>query len=836
VPVAKWRTAAPPNGEAVAFGVYWRVPRPDRLWCWGWPLTEPRSSPKSGRPTMRLEDLNPPQRQAVTTLRGPLLVLAGAGTGKTRVIIYRIAQLIHKGTAPERILAVTFTNKAAREMKERAMILLRGNGKRRRGPTPEISTFHSLCVRILRRNATILGYPERFSIFDRGDQEALARQALRDIRVGHEALRPGELLQFVGNWKSVGVTPDDAERLVANGPTQDKQLLAALAYKKYQLQLKSTGAVDFDDLLLLTEQLLEKHPTVRQAEAERFDHILVDEYQDTNALQYRITRHLAASHRNLCVVGDDDQSIYGWRGAEVTHILHFADDWPEARIVRLEDNYRCRAPILELANTLIARNRTRHQKTLRPAREGGEPPRFVRCEEELAEAQSVAGEIRRMLDDELQTPRNRPVDIAVLFRTNEQTRVFEMELRKVRVPYVIVGGTSFYDRREIKDILSYLRVLANPSDEVSLLRIINCPPRGIGPTTVEHLLGEAVSRGQPLWNVLRDCVRQPALAPSAPERVTGFVNLVERYRTRAIGEPLPELIRALIVDIGYKAEIERLYKTARDIETRNAAIEEIINAAAIHQSRADEPSLIGFLDECALIGKEDQSQDDDPEQRKNAVTLMTLHSAKGLEFPHVFLVGMEEGLLPHLRSVMDGGAGIEEERRLCYVGITRARETLTLTYAKVRMKWGKLRPSIPSRFLLEMRGDDERAGKVAEMSRAMLGQSSKSDAVDPDASDGDGDAPEPGRVTAQNSSKLSVAKRGGASSGQSKRRSSASSRSSKASRSGEAPPAPADGVRTRRQRSSSPTNPKPASPKPTQPQKAARSSGTPSGTARKRDP
>lgn len=805
---------------------------------------------------MRLDDLNPPQRAAVTTLRGPLLVLAGAGTGKTRVITYRIAQLIQKGTSPERILAVTFTNKAAREMKERAMALLRGNSRRRTGPTPEISTFHSLCVRILRRNAAVLGYPERFSICDRGDQETLARQALRDIRVGNDALRPAELLQFVGAWKSLGVTPEAAERLAADQAAADKQLLAALAYRKYQVQLKTTGSVDFDDLLLLTERLLEEHPSVRRAEAQRFDHILVDEYQDTNALQYRITRHLAASHRNLCVVGDDDQSIYGWRGAEVTHILHFSDDWPEARIVRLEDNYRCRAPILDLANTLISRNRTRHQKTLRPARIGGEPPRFVRCEEELAEAQSVAAEIRRMLDDPMQSPRTRPADIAVLFRTNEQTRVFEMELRKVRVPYVIVGGTSFYDRREVKDILSYLRVLANPSDEVSLLRIINCPPRGIGPATVEHLVGEAVARGRPLWDVLRDCQRHPELVPSTPERVLGFVTLIERYRTRAIGEPLSELIRALISEIAYKAEIERLYKTPRDVEARVLAIAEIVNAAATYQSRAETPTLVGFLDECALVGRDDQNQDDDPEQRKNAVTLMTLHSAKGLEFPHVFLVGMEEGLLPHQRSILDsGGAGIEEERRLCYVGITRARETLTLTYAKGRMKWGKLRPSIPSRFLLEMRGDDERARKVAEMSKTLLGHPKSDDAEvrhSVDASSAGESAattlncqshegPPDAGLAAGHAPTSATSKRDGSKLRQSNRRSSASSRSSSACPSGETPAdatssTRADVTRPRRQRTNNATSPSPTKPTPTQPQKAALSRGTPSGTARRRAP
>jgi DNA helicase-2/ATP-dependent DNA helicase PcrA len=775
---------------------------------------------------MRLDELNPPQRAAVTTLRGPLLVLAGAGTGKTRVITFRIAKLIETGISPDRILAVTFTNKAAKEMKERAMALIRPGAKRRSGPIPEISTFHSLCVRILRRNAEVLGYPSRFSIFDRGDQETLARQALRDIRVGHETLRPGELLHFVGTWKSAGIAPKQAETVVNQPGVPDKELLAAMAYKKYQEQLRATGAVDFDDLLLLTEQLLEEHPEVRRAEAERFDHILIDEYQDTNALQYRITRHLAVGHRNLCVVGDDDQSIYGWRGAEVTHILHFANDWPDAKIVKLEDNYRCRAPILELANTIISRNRTRHQKTLRAAREGGEAPRFVRCEEELAEAQSVASEIKRLLDDELQQPRIRPSDIAILFRTNEQTRAFEVELRKNRVPYVIVGGTSFYDRREVKDMLSYLRVVANPLDEVSLLRIINCPPRGIGPSSIEQLMKLAVTKGVPLWSVLPEA---PEVAPTAADRVKVFCALIERYRQRFTVEPLAEVIKALIVEIGYRAEIERLYKTPKEIESRNQAIEEIVNAAANHAAHHEEPTLIGFLDDCALVGRDDLSSDDD-DQKKKGVTLMTLHSAKGLEFPHVFLVGMEEGLLPHQRTILDsGGAGIEEERRLCYVGVTRARETLTLTYAKARMKWGKLRPSIPSRFLLEMRGDDERARKVAEMSVAMLSH-----------------GPAKGsRGTGDQSKDRAEGADGAADDGenQSSRRSSASNRASKpseasskrASASGPAA-ATADPVRRRRQRTSSTTSPPATMNSPESPTTAAPSRGTRSGTARKREP
>jgi DNA helicase-2/ATP-dependent DNA helicase PcrA len=450
----------------------------------------------------------------------------------------------------------------------------------------------------------------------------------------------------------------------------------------------------------------------------------------------------------------------------------------------------------------------------------------VRCEEELAEAQSVASEIKRMLEDELQQPRIRANDIAILFRTNEQTRAFELELRKNRVPYVIVGGTSFYDRKEVKDILSYLRVIANPLDEVSLLRIINCPPRGIGASTIEQLMAAAVARGVPLWKVLP---LAPEETPSAAERIAVFTRFIERYRERFNTEPLAEVIKALIVEIGYRAEIERLYKTPKDIESRLLAIEEIVNAAANHSSQNEESTLVGFLDDCALVGRDDLSKDDEEEQRKKGVTLMTLHSAKGLEFPHVFLVGMEEGLLPHQRSVLDSGsAGIEEERRLCYVGVTRARETLTLTYAKARMKWGKLRPSIPSRFLLEMRGDDERAKKVAEMAVAHLGQGNAGLSRGGDK----GGA----RESTDEASTENLAD-------QSSRRSSSSSRlsSNSASPAGDAKVSEGDSVkgavvRRRRQTTSSRSKTTAATNKPAKPTKAADSTGTSSGTARKREP
>ncbi|HEX2876555.1 MAG TPA: UvrD-helicase domain-containing protein [Polyangiaceae bacterium] len=661
---------------------------------------------------MNLDELNRPQRDAVTTLAGPLLVLAGAGTGKTRVITFRIARLIQTGTLPHRILAVTFTNKAAREMRERAQKIL---GRRKRGDKPpEISTFHSLCVRVLRRHARLLGYPEEFSIYDRGDQETLARNALRDVRVGHETLKPGDLLSYIGNWKSQGVRADSAFDAAA----KDKEQLAAMAYGKYQSALKATGAMDFDDLLLCTEELFSKHPDARYAEASRFDHLLIDEYQDTNGLQYRIVKALADRHRNLCVVGDDDQSIYGWRGAEVTHILSFQKDWPEAKVVRLEDNYRSKAPILELANTLIAHNSTRHQKVLRPSRDGGIPPKIVRFDNETAEAEEVVRDIRQRLDV-TDGPRTNPSDVAILFRTNEQPRAFELELRRAKVPYVLVGGMSFYDRKEVRDVLSYLRVIANPNDEVSLLRIINVPSRGIGAGTIEALLEHAVTAGKPLWQVLPEALADvPTLTA---QRIFEFIKLIDGYRARLGTQALAEMMKELLETVDYKSELTRAYKNPADVEARWATVEELINAAALYTERAETPSLLGFLEEATLSDRDDK---DDDKKERHALTLMTLHSAKGLEFPHVYLVGMEEGLLPHQRSILDGKS-IEEERRLAYVGVTRAQDTLVLSFCRERMKWGKPRPSIPSRFLMEMRGETERAKRAAEAATAMFQEAAK---------------------------------------------------------------------------------------------------------------
>jgi DNA helicase II / ATP-dependent DNA helicase PcrA len=655
--------------------------------------------------------LNAAQREAVSTLSGPLLVLAGAGTGKTRVITFRIANLMKSGIAPHRILAMTFTNKAAREMRERALGLI---GKRPRGTKPpEISTFHSLCVRVLRRHARALGYPQEFAIHDRGDQETVARSALRSVRVGDDTLRPGDFLAIVGRWKNQGLRPDQAEAIAE----ANKEQLAASAYAIYQRNLRASGAMDFDDLLLCTQELFEKHPEARFAEASRFDHVLVDEYQDTNDLQYRVLRALAERHKNLCVVGDDDQSIYGWRGAEVAHILGFQRDWPGAKIVRLEENYRSTAPILEHANRLILHNGSRHKKTLRSTRGAGDQPRFVRYDDETLEAEGVVREIERLIQSTGDGQRRKPSDIAVLFRTNEQPRAFELEMRRAKIPYTLVGGMSFYDRKEVRDILAYLKVVANPSDEVSLLRTINTPSRGIGPGSVEILMRRAVSEGQPLWAVLPNASSDPDLSHGVGPRIDAFRTMIEEYRARLGHSKLSEIVTELVTRIDYQGELRRLYPESSEAEGRWNAVGELLNSVAIYEERTDNPSLLGFLEEATLSGRE-SSKDD--EKQKQAVTLMTLHSAKGLEFPLVYMVGMEEGLLPHQRSVVDG-RGIEEERRLCYVGVTRAEELLTLTFAKQRTKWGKIRASIPSRFLMELKGDTARAKAAAEAAAKLFG-------------------------------------------------------------------------------------------------------------------
>jgi len=642
--------------------------------------------------------LNPAQHEAVHTLKGPLLVLAGAGSGKTRVVTIRIGKLIQSGIQPDRILAVTFTNKAATEMQHRISAELglnRKGGGKKKAPRPQIGTFHSTCVRILKRHANKLGYPAQFTIYDRGDQESIARQVLRDLRVPNETMRTGDLLNQLSFWKNAAVRPDKASEIART----DKEHLAAAGYRRYQQALKLCGAFDFDDLLLSTEQLLSEFPEVSREESRRFDHILVDEYQDTNGSQYRIIKQLSDGHRNLCVVGDDDQSIYGWRGAEVQHILNFKKDWPDAKVVRLEENYRSTGAILAMANRLIVFNKQRHDKTLIAARGIGPQPRILQFKTEVEEAQGVAAEIAKRLEDRQWEPK----DFAILFRTNEQPRVFETELRKAKLPYMLTGSQSFFDRKEVRDILSFIRMIDTPRDEVSLLRIINVPPRGLGPKSVELLLARAVKDGKSVWEAMEFEDLVAALPEAAKKGIRQLKGWETKYSEMATKSTLVETVRELITEVGYEAEVKKLYPTPEEQQNRVAAIEEVINAIAEYEEEADEPTLHGFLEEVTLAGREFGSSNE-KEKARNAISLMTLHSAKGLEFPFVYMVGMEEGLLPHRRSIGEADEQIDEERRLCYVGITRAQDELTLSVALQRMKWGKLRPTFPSRFLYEVTG------------------------------------------------------------------------------------------------------------------------------------
>lgn len=646
--------------------------------------------------------LNPAQHEAVNTLRGPLLVLAGAGTGKTRVVTHRIAELIRTGTPADRILAVTFTRKASGEMLERASKLLpKRRGKKSSQPRPFISTFHSLCVRILRRHISELGYPKRFSICDRGDQEAEARGALRDIRCPNETLKPGDLLAIIGQWKTRSILPGEAATISET----DKEHLAAAAYRRYQSNLKAKGVVDFDDLLLLTQQLFQKFPKIRREEAHLYDHVLIDEYQDTNQSQYQIVKGLAMGHRNLCVVGDDDQSIYGWRGAEVEHILSFSKDWPDAKVIRLEENYRSTAAILGYANTLIAFNKIRHEKVLRPARPNGQRPLIKQYKDEQTEAEKVVSDIKHMLSQ----PEVHPRDFVILCRTNEQPRSFEVELRKAELPYTLVGGMSFFDRKEIRDLLAYLKLVENPQDEISLLRIFNAPARGIGNTTVKKLVAAATADGGHVWDMIPNACRDGLLTPQATQAVTKFYGLISRLRKAAEEVSICDLVSLIIKETGYHREIDRAYPDPNDREVRRNSLEEIVNGAANYEENAKKPTLADFLDEIAL-GNRDSSDDKEKQLQSNAIALMTMHSAKGLEFPYVYMVGLEEGILPHRRAVeATEGSAIDEERRLAYVGVTRAQEMLTLSFSLTRRKWGKARDTVPSRFLYEMTGQAENA-------------------------------------------------------------------------------------------------------------------------------
>jgi DNA helicase II / ATP-dependent DNA helicase PcrA len=641
-----------------------------------------------------LDDLNPAQREAVVAGDGPLLVLAGAGSGKTRVIAYRIAWLLsQRGLSPRNLLAVTFTNKAAGEMARRVDTLLAPAGL----SSPLIATFHSVCVRILRRHGTHVGLPSHFTIYDEDDRLALVKECMKEGELADRTFTPGAAVHRISFLKNQMTTLTEALR-DARGPWEQK---AALVYSRYEKRLRETGAVDFDDLLLLVVRLLVDTPEVLAWYRGLWRSVLVDEYQDTNRAQYRIIRLLTQEHRNICVVGDSDQSIYKWRGADIRNILDFEEDYPGTKVVRLEQNYRSTKSILAVAAGVIAHNVQRKDKTLWTENQSGEPPRVYRAWDEHEEASFVAQSILGLRTEGVLWD-----GVAVFYRTNAQSRVLEDALRRARIPYVIVGGVRFYERKEIKDTLAYLRLTVNPADDVAFRRAIGAPSRGIGQATLARLDEEAARQSRPLLAV---AAQPPADVRGKPGRtLQEFAALIGRLAGQRRDLAPPAFIDLVLDQSGYREALRQ--ERAPEAEARLENLEELIAAAEDFTHAEPEPTLEGFLDGVALVSDVDELKD-----AEGRVTLMTLHSAKGLEFPAVFVTGLEEGVFPHARSMNDPDE-IEEERRLCYVGVTRAKERLTLSWALHRRIHG-YGVGEPSRFLREMPEDHLQplnAGRVQE--------------------------------------------------------------------------------------------------------------------------
>jgi DNA helicase II / ATP-dependent DNA helicase PcrA len=644
-----------------------------------------------------LSSLNPEQQQAVLQTDGALLILAGAGSGKTRVIAHRIAYLIDSGlTEPERILAVTFTNKAAEEMRTRVETLLGVSCR-----SMWISTFHALCARLLRREAPQIGLTRDFVIYDSADQLTVMKQALREVGIDDSTVQPRLALARISHAKNRMEGP---ETFTANAWNPRDQQVGKL-YELYVKALKEANALDFDDLLLKTVELFEKSEHVRNRYSERFRYLMVDEYQDTNRPQYILVQRLAARHRNLCVVGDPDQSIYKWRGADLRNILDFEHDFPEATIVRLERNYRSTQVILDAATGVISQNRSRKEKRLYTDRLGGAKVMYYRAGDDLDEAEFIARTSRDALHDDVDTT------VAILYRTNAQSRTLEDALRRSGTEYKIVGGVRFYERKEIKDALAYLRLILNPHDDVSLRRVINVPARGIGKGVMESLQAvelpddmslppllaglQPVASNKSLWAKLVYVVNQRMLAPRAVASLAAFRDLVTGLTAMAAQESVSIALGKTLDQSGYLEDLRE--ERSEEAENRIENLAELVSAAREYETRDSEPTLPGFVDQLSLLS----DVDEEAGARDARVLMMTLHSAKGLEFPLVIISGLEEGLFPHSRSVEDE-AELEEERRLCYVGITRAQGRLVLTSAARRRVFGEYQSTDPSRFVDEI--------------------------------------------------------------------------------------------------------------------------------------
>ena len=628
-----------------------------------------------------IKHLNPPQKEAVLYGEGPLLILAGAGSGKTRVITNRIAHLIcNKGVRPWNILAVTFTNKAAKEMAERVRRLLGG------GEVPLIATFHAACGRILRREIHHLGYQSTFAIYDDRDSERLLKDVLSELDLDDKRFPPKVIGARIDDYKNRGLFPEDIDS-VATGDIYNAKVVQI--YTTYQERLKKCNALDFGDMLIQTVRLLRDFPEVRRQYQERFQWILVDEYQDTNPVQYHLIQLLAGDRKNLCVVGDDDQSIYSWRGADIRNILEFEKDFPGVKVVRLEQNYRSTATILKAAGGVVSRNIGRKGKTLWTDNPQGELIQYQRVESDREEARFVCREIARLRASSVPLE-----EMAVFYRTNAQSRLVEEALVSEALPYHIVGGVRFYARLEVKDILAYLRVLDNPADEVSLKRIINVPARGIGNATVDRIAGLAAQQGTSFYSALQEAAAGGLLSSGPRGKVAAFAALLERFREMSAALSLPRLAQTIMEESGYLARL----KESRDEDDaeRLENLEQLLAAMEEFSEKNPEAGLSEFLEQVSLVSDLEQG-----EQGKPSVTLMTLHAAKGLEFKAVFMIGMEERLFPHVRA-LDDLDGMEEERRLCYVGMTRARERLYLLNARRRYLFGQEQNNLPSRFLKDI--------------------------------------------------------------------------------------------------------------------------------------
>jgi DNA helicase-2/ATP-dependent DNA helicase PcrA len=632
-----------------------------------------------------LNGLNPEQKEAVKHTEGPLLLMAGAGSGKTRVLTHRIAYLLlEKGIAPWSILAITFTNKAAREMKTRVANIT--------GPAAEdiwISTFHSMCVRILRRDIDRIGINSNFTILDSADQLSVIKQILKDLNFDPKKFEPRSILGTISSAKNELKTALQFEKIAA-GPYEE---IVRDVYFEYEKRLQKNHALDFDDLIMSTIHLFKRVPEVLEFYQRKFQYIHVDEYQDTNKAQYVLVNMLAERFRNICVVGDSDQSIYRWRGADIQNILSFEKDYDDTKVILLEQNYRSSKKILQAANKVIVNNMNRKPKQLWTDNDEGQKLVYYQGDNEHDEAQFIAGKMIEFIN----SGKRKETDIAVLYRTNAQSRVIEEVLVKSNIPYNIVGGTKFYDRKEIKDLLAYLRLIANPDDDISLRRIVNVPKRGIGASTIEKVAKYGADQDLSMFQALQE-VEQIGLSARFTNKLREFIDSIGNWSKMQEFLSVTELTEEVLNKTGYRD----MFKNEKTLEAQSRLenLEEFLSVTGDFEKRSGDKSLIAFLTDLALIADIDQVDNDEAEE-KQSVVLMTLHSAKGLEFPVVFLIGMEEGVFPHNRSLFEAEE-MEEERRLAYVGITRAEEELFITHARMRTLYGRTNTNAPSRFINEI--------------------------------------------------------------------------------------------------------------------------------------